>query len=221
MSSNAYDKTSGLLHQIAGIPKSILNTLIAKTDAALNNQASSIEPTTTATSAHLVGDYIIYGLSRKYAKVTSAIAIGDTIANGTNVSDITQGEVLTQLNASLPKKLWTNPELDSTGNLTYFAAQKVSIPTLSNYKYIKILYCYYDRSNQQSGTFINKVNFTGILDHANTAPSSGYFVMTKRRYFTINSDGITFEDNQAGNVTTSSVSNAYCIPLEIWGSNTP
>lgn len=120
-----------------------------------------------------------------------------------------------------PVKLWENPELYSSGNLTYFSAQKVSIPTLSKYKFIKIFFCIYDRSNQKSDSFINNQGIGGVLSTVRNSPSANYYIIGYSRSFTINSDGITFADCIEGHLNNASNTNAYQIPLQIWGSNTP
>ena len=105
MSSNAYDSALDSLKPVAGNSKSKINEAISKADASLNNQANSIEPNNVATAPHAKGDFIVYGSSKKYAEVTQAIAIGDSISNGTNVADKSIGEVLTTLNQALSNKV--------------------------------------------------------------------------------------------------------------------
>lgn len=101
MSSNSYDASQNTLSPIAGTPKSQLNEAIAKAEASLKNQAKHIEAGNVATVAHSVGDFIIYGSSKQFAKVTQAIAVGSSIADGVNVDNTTEGEVLTTLNNDL------------------------------------------------------------------------------------------------------------------------
>jgi hypothetical protein len=64
--------------------------------------SGNIESGNTATSAHTVGTYIQW--KGKFYVVTSAIAVGDTLAVGTNLATKTVGEVLTQINADLSDK---------------------------------------------------------------------------------------------------------------------
>jgi hypothetical protein len=61
--------------------------------------SGNIESGNTATSAHTVGTYIQW--KGKFYVVTSAIAVGDTLAVGTNLAAKTVGDVLTQINADL------------------------------------------------------------------------------------------------------------------------
>lgn len=81
---------------------------LESTDANLANVQSqivtsgNIESGNTATSAHTVGTYIQW--KGKFYIVTSAIAVGDTLAVGTNLAAKTVGEVLTQINADLTDK---------------------------------------------------------------------------------------------------------------------
>jgi hypothetical protein len=78
---------------------------LESTDANLANVQSqivtsgNIESGNTATSAHTVGTYIQW--KGKFYVVTSAIAVGDTLAVGTNLAAKTVGDVLTQINADL------------------------------------------------------------------------------------------------------------------------
>lgn len=64
--------------------------------------SGNIENGNTATNAHTVGTYIQW--KGKFYTVTAAIAIGDTLAVGTNLAAKTVGEVLTQINADLTDK---------------------------------------------------------------------------------------------------------------------
>lgn len=81
---------------------------LESTDANLTDVQSqivtsgNIESGNTATSAHTVGTYIQW--KGKFYIVTAAIAVGDTLAVGTNLSAKTVGEVLTQINADLTDK---------------------------------------------------------------------------------------------------------------------
>lgn len=61
---------------------------------------NNIEPTTTAANHHNVGDFIVYDSSKKFAKVTAEINIGDTITHGTNVINEPIGAELTNMKAT-------------------------------------------------------------------------------------------------------------------------
>ena len=61
--------------------------------------SDNIESSNTATSAHTVGTYIQW--KGKFYTVTAAIAVGDTLADGTNLAAKTVGDVLTQINSNL------------------------------------------------------------------------------------------------------------------------
>lgn len=47
---------------------------------------SNLETTTTASQAYSIGDYI--GFNNKICKVTTAISSGDTLTEGTNLSEV-------------------------------------------------------------------------------------------------------------------------------------
>lgn len=69
---------------------------------------ATFEPTTTSTRAYNVGDYLTYG--GWLYRVTAAIAIGDTITEGTNVIKTTVGEEIKN------KVLWWQSyQINSTG----------------------------------------------------------------------------------------------------------
>ena len=96
---------------------------LESTDANLTDVQSqivtsgNIESGNTATSAHTVGTYIQW--KGKFYIVTAAIAVGDTLAVGTNLSAKTVGEVLTQINADLSSGLSSISNLISlTSGLT-------------------------------------------------------------------------------------------------------
>jgi len=74
-------------------------TVVNFADAALQASVASVEASSTATAAHAAGEYLI--LDGQIYKATDAIAIGDTIAVGTNVSATTVGAVLKSLSDAL------------------------------------------------------------------------------------------------------------------------
>lgn len=90
----------------ASSAQSTANTASSTANAALANQAKSIEPGTTATVAHSKDDYIIYGANKQFAEVLSNISVGTALTTGTggNIKNLTQGEVLTELNETLAWK---------------------------------------------------------------------------------------------------------------------
>lgn len=76
------------------------------------NQVSSVETTNTASKNYAVGDLLIY--NETLYKVTTAIASGDTIAVGTNVSATTvEGELANKVDKVSGKGLSTNDYIDT------------------------------------------------------------------------------------------------------------
>jgi hypothetical protein len=71
--------------------------------------SGNIESGNTATSAHTVGTYIQW--KGKFYVVTAAIAVGDTLAVGTNLAAKTVGDVLTQINADLTDIMQRTPDI--------------------------------------------------------------------------------------------------------------
>ena len=71
---------------------------------AIESQIGYVEPTDIASSAHAVGSYFI-NKSGQFVKTTAAIAVGDTIAIGTNVVATDIAGVLGELNADLKQSL--------------------------------------------------------------------------------------------------------------------
>lgn len=92
--------------------------------------SGNIENGNTATSAHTVGTYIQW--KGKFYVVTSAIAVGDTLAIGTNLAAKTVGEVLTQINADLTdNKTWKSygtAGITQVAELMKGVANSITIP---------------------------------------------------------------------------------------------
>lgn len=73
--------------------------LSAKQGNVLANDMGTFEPTSTAAYAHAVGECFMW--VGQFVKVTSAIAVGDTIATGTNVATTNVATVLSELNSKI------------------------------------------------------------------------------------------------------------------------
>jgi hypothetical protein len=102
--------------------------------------SGNIENGNTATSAHTVGTYIQW--KGKFYVVTSAIAVGDTLAVGTNLAAKTVGDVLTQINADLSVNTektisLTTSQYESINPANSFIPNKTGI-------YLVRLYYHYD-----------------------------------------------------------------------------
>jgi hypothetical protein len=98
-----YSGDGELNENVANLYKGLENTDVNLADVQSQIVTSgNIENGNTATSAHTVGTYIQW--KGKFYVVTSAIAVGDTLAVGTNLAAKTVGEVLTQINADLSAK---------------------------------------------------------------------------------------------------------------------
>ena len=107
MSSQSYDKNTGLLSKIAGIPRTLINaiqTQLNSTTADVTN-ALAIERSTSAfptgdayssTSAYKVGDHVIY--NNKLYKCKTACSAASWNVNSTNFEETTLTKVATQLN---------------------------------------------------------------------------------------------------------------------------
>ena len=107
----------------------------------INNVSQKVSGSADAYSsskAYSVGDLVIY--NNTVYECTTACSAASWSVNQSNFTATTLSSKLTSLNEALSTRLWRNGETDRTDNLSYFAAGKVSIPTLSNYKYIKIIW---------------------------------------------------------------------------------
>lgn len=71
--------------------------------------------TSPATSAHAVGTYLVY--NGQLYKVTSAIAVGETLTVGTNISATNVADALDSLSDSLIKSITYTGTTSSTGYL--------------------------------------------------------------------------------------------------------
>lgn len=96
-----------------------------------DSNLATIEATSTASQAYAIGDYLVYN-GQLYA-VTAAIALGETLTVGTNISSTTVGTELTALNAGLMQE-WTEI-LPSTA---ISAGTNTTIPNIENYKELYI-----------------------------------------------------------------------------------
>lgn len=108
-------------------------TLIAgrgNTDT-IESQIGYVEATDTAISAHAVGSYFI-NKTGQFVKTTSAIAVGDTIAVGTNCQATDIAGVLKELNSKIiPSAEYCTPMLQfNTGSFSDIDAYVESIPQI-------------------------------------------------------------------------------------------
>lgn len=75
---------------------------------------ATVELTSTASTSHAVGDYLMLG--GVLYEVTSAIAAGETITPGTNVTPVTVMESIAELEGAVPQRY--NASTNPTGYLT-------------------------------------------------------------------------------------------------------
>ena len=97
-----------------------LNTALAAKDNASN--IATIEATSSASQAYAVGDYLVY--NGQLYSVTAAIASGETITPGTNVSATNAGAELSALKNGLTVTTSSNITASSGVSLRAFTALK-------------------------------------------------------------------------------------------------
>lgn len=74
----------------------------------------AIIETSPATATHAVGDYIVW--NGQLYEVITAIAVGETLTVGTNITSTTVGEELTSLNNGLTNLIKTQTVTDTTSS---------------------------------------------------------------------------------------------------------
>lgn len=151
MGTYAYDATNDTLDLIAGR---------GNTDT-IESQIGYVEPTDTATSAHAVGSYFINKLGQ-FVKATAAIAVGDTIAVGTNVVATDIAGVLSELNNNKLSLILTKSD-DSQGVVDRFTSRIV--PNLSETNDFKTGHCSWNDLFDVNGAdlkyFYTRTNYGG------------------------------------------------------------
>lgn len=118
-----------------------------------------------------------------------------------------------------PVLLWKHPNEGSGVNLPAFNPQTISIPNLSDYKAIDIVFCAYNRTRGCSvRCYIASKADNFDVSFAGGSTVSGSYVATQSRSYTINSDSISFaEAYDCRNGIAATTQNLYMIPIRIYG----
>jgi len=164
--------------------------------------------------------------SNAMAKVTSATS-GDVLVTDANGQAVDSGKVLGDLaeyNATTLSSgvdavkvgvdmdlLWTNSSPTSN-----FAGQTVALD-LSDYKLVLV---YFKRTNS-SDKYGSSLCHVGMASNGMCPPQGADATTMATRYYSVNSNGIAFENgvysNHGGANTSSYVDNNGCIPYKIYG----
>lgn len=167
------------------------------------NSIATIESSSTASKAYVVGDFLVSG--GQLYKVIADIAIGETFVVDTNIESTSVGSELSELNAGLIKMdlLWTNPNPTAS-----FSAQTISL-ALSDYDMVMVN-AFADGPGADSFAF-SFIGRSGLLyGQANTR---------HYRKFNVTSTGVQFEAGYSAeaNAPVASQNNATQMPQNIYG----
>lgn len=114
--------------------------------------------------------------------------------------------------------LWTNPEWNSSTNLTPFVAQEIQIDNISDFDMIGICHSVYNNTSNYFNFFLNifnkELNLTETFSVVNT---TDYYVRLYYRKFIITQSGIKFDIGYSNSHTQVTASNNYAIPVKIIG----
>lgn len=174
--------------------------------------SGNIESGNTATSAHTVGTYIQW--KGKFYTVTAAIAVGDTLAVGTNLTAKTVGEVLTQINSDLSATYSWTPTL-------YYKNQSAALEyTRTNSRVLKIghmvmLSARFEITSVGSGSGLRAIDFSGAFPFTPGASSIGQISFNGKSFpLSINADGtyaFVGKGTTTGDAESSDIATGPCI----------
>lgn len=125
-----WDETNQDFVDVGGTDIDLTN-YVTKTELATQTSTQLTLPEVSpAESAHAVGEYLIY--NNALYRVTDAIAVGDTLTAGTNITQTSVGEELMRVNAS---SFWRDSSVDvfarRVGNLVNVGMQGYSISPIT------------------------------------------------------------------------------------------
>ncbi|MEQ2578338.1 hypothetical protein [Hominiventricola aquisgranensis] len=114
--------------------------------------------------------------------------------------------------------LWTNPEWNSTTNLTPFVAQEIQIDNISDFDMIGICHSVYNNTHNYFNFFLNIFNKENNLTETfSEVKSTEYYVRLYYRKFIITQSGIKFDIGYSNSHTQVAANNSYAIPVKIIG----
>ena len=114
--------------------------------------------------------------------------------------------------------LWTNPEWNSSTNLTPFVAQEIQIDNISDFDMIGICHSCYNNTCNYFNFFLNIFNKEiNLIETFSNIKSTEYYVRLYYRKFIITQSGIKFDIGYSNSHTQVAANNSYAIPVKIIG----
>ena len=114
--------------------------------------------------------------------------------------------------------LWTNPEWNSSTNLTPFVAQGIQIDNISYFDMIGICHSSYNNTHNYFNFFLNIFNKeNNLTEMFSDVKVTGYYVRLYYRKFIITQSGIKFDIGYSNSHTQVAANNSYAIPVKIIG----
>lgn len=114
--------------------------------------------------------------------------------------------------------LWTNPEWNSTTNLTPFVAQEIQIDNISDFDMIGICHSCYDNKRNYFNFFLNIFNKeNNLIETFSEVKVTDYYVRLYYRKFIITQSGIKFDIGYSNSHAQVAANNSYAIPVKIIG----
>lgn len=114
--------------------------------------------------------------------------------------------------------LWTNPEWNSSTNLTPFVAQEIQIDNISDFDMIGICHSAYNNTHNYFNFFLNIFNKeNNLTEMFSDVKVTGYYVRLYYRKFIITQSGIKFDIGYSNSHTQVAANNSYAIPVKIIG----
>lgn len=142
------------------------------------------------------------------------------IQNGFNAVEQAQAELNENLEDAAKKivVLWTNPEWNSSTNLTPFVAQEIQIDNISDFDMIGICHSAYNNTHNYFNFFLNIFNKeNNLTEMFSEVKVTDYYVRLYYRKFIITQSGIKFDIGYSNSHTQVAANNSYAIPVKIIG----
>lgn len=204
--------------------QSVGSTFSAKnmneTNAAVNQAYDDIGDEFNPEVDYAVGDYTIH--NNKVWKFTTAHPAGAWDESHVKATKIlSEAHELTEKFEDAAKKivvLWTNPEWNSSTDLTPFVAQEIQIDNISDFDMIGICHSSYKNTYNYFNFFLNIFNKENNLTETfSDVKVTEYYVRLYYRKFIITQSGIKFDIGYSNSHTQAAANNSYAIPVKIIG----
>ena len=182
----------------------------ALSSAQLQSISANVEQSTTASRAYAIGDYFVLATNGGLYRATSAISIGDTLANNVNC-------VRTYAdNVGRCELLWSNNAPTSD-----FAAQTIQVANMGNYSAIIVAYRMHNSVTTLDSIIlpVSDGSVYGLMRPYWEGATAAILIYRTMTIVVTGSPGVDFGKGykRGMSATSSTNDNGYVVPVAIYG----